>query len=91
MAAIRLVIVDPTGSKRTDVEVPDDVPMRRLMPALVTKMSLPTSDEDGNIIRYKLHRNKTGIGLCDNDTITGSGAEADELFTLVPKECRQGQ
>lgn len=90
MAAISLVIVDPTGSKKTDVEVPDDVPMRRLMPALVTKMSLPTSDEDGNIILYKLHRNKTGINLSDNDTIAGSGAEPNELFTLVPERVSSG-
>ena len=30
MASIKVIIYDPTGSKKTPVELPDDVPMRRL-------------------------------------------------------------
>ena len=43
MASVKVIIYDPTGSKKTPVELPGDVPMRRLIPALVSKMGLPTS------------------------------------------------
>lgn len=91
MAQIRLVILDPTGSKRTDVELPDDVAMRRLLPALVTKMGLPTSDADGNAILYKLYRHTTGTTLGDDDDIKGSGAKPGETFTLLAGMTAWGQ
>ena len=41
MASIKVIIYDPTGSKKTPVELPNDVPMRRLIPALVSKWDYP--------------------------------------------------
>ena len=41
MAQIRVAIIDPTKTKKTMVALPDDVPMNRLIPALVGKLNLP--------------------------------------------------
>ena len=90
MASVKIFLLDPASARETAVELPDDVPMRRLMPALVTKMQLPVKDSEGNIIIYRLHRNSSGLTLTDEDTIESSGAKPGERFTLVPERIPKG-
>jgi len=68
----------------TPVELPDDVPMRRLIPALVTKMSLPTL-QAGNAIVYKLDHKSSGRRLGDDDTLVSAGVRQDDILTLLPE------
>ena len=67
MASTKVIIYDPTGSKKTPVELPDDVPMRRLVPALVTKMGLPTT-QGANPITYRLDHRASGRRLGDEES-----------------------
>ena len=84
MANIKVYILDHTGAKRTPVELPDDVAMRRLIPALVTKMNLPTS-QGGNPIVYKLDHKKSGKRLGDDDTLQSAGVEPEDVLRLLPE------
>lgn len=84
MASVKVIIYDPTGSKKTPVELPADVPMRRLIPALVSKMSLPTS-QGGNPITYRLDHKDSGRRLGDDDSLKDAGVKDDDILSLFPE------
>ena len=83
MASTKVIIFDPTGSKKTPVELPADVPMRRLIPALVTKMGLPTS-QGGNPITYRLDHRDSGKRLSDDMSLNDAGVASDDILSLFP-------
>lgn len=83
MAQLKVIIQDHTGSKKTPVELPDDVPMRRLVPALVTKMSLPTT-QGGQPLTYAMDHKRTGKRLHDPDTLQAAGVQMDDVLQLMP-------
>lgn len=83
MPQLKVIIQDHTGAKKTQVELPDNVPMRRLLPALVTKMNLPTM-QGGNQIAYALDHKRTGQRLGNDDTLAGKGVQQDDILQLLP-------
>jgi hypothetical protein len=84
MAQLKVYIRDHTGTKVTPVELPDDIPMKRLLPALVTKMGLPTL-QGGTPIVYKLDHRPTGKRLRDDDTMASAGVQAEDELILLPE------
>lgn len=84
MASIKVIIYDPTGSKKTPVELPADVPMRRLIPALVTKMGLPTS-QGGNPITYRLDHRSSGKRISEDQSLSDAGVANDDILSLFPE------
>ena len=84
MAQLRVVIVDQTGAKKTPVELPDDVEMRRLIPALVAKMGLPTS-QAGQPLPYALDHRRSGKRLHDEDTLASAGVQPNDELLLLPQ------
>ena len=84
MASIKVIIYDPTGSKKTPVELPNDVPMRRLIPALVSKMGLPTQ-QGANPITYRLDHRESGKRLGENESLTEAGVKEEDILSLFPE------
>lgn len=84
MAQLRISILDHTGGKKTVVEVPDDVTLDQLIPALVTSMGLPTQ-QGGNPVSYRLDNPEGGERLDDQDTLADAGIEADTVLSLFPE------
>jgi len=84
MASIKVIIYDPTGSKKTPVELPNDVPMNRLIPALVTKMGLPTN-QGANPITYRLDHRASGKRLADSDSLADADVTEDDILSLFPE------
>ena len=84
MASIKVVIYDPTGSKKTPVELPVDVSMQRLIPALVTKMGLPTT-QGANPITYRLDHRASGKRLSEDDSLKDAGVQEDDILSLFPE------
>jgi hypothetical protein len=84
MASVRIVIQDHNQSKKTMVELPADVTMQRLLPALAARMQLPLQHA-GNPIVYHLDHRRTGKRLDDDDTLQAVGVEADDVFVLLPE------
>ena len=85
MASIKVIIYDPTGSKKTPVELPEDVPMRRLIPALVSKMGLPTT-QGANPIAYRLDHRSSGKRLSDNGSLADAGVTEDDITAKVKNQ-----
>ncbi|MEM9775547.1 MAG: EsaB/YukD family protein [Chloroflexota bacterium] len=84
MASIKVIMYDTTGSKKTPVELPDDVEMRRLIPALVTKMGLPTS-QGANPITYRIDHRASGKRLSEDETLADAGVVTDDILSLFPE------
>ena len=84
MASTKVIIYDPTGSKKTPVELPGNVPMKRLIPALVSKMGLPTS-QGGNPITYRLDHRDSGKRLGDEMSLDDAGVQQDDILSLFPE------
>ena len=84
MASLRISIQDHTRSKKTLVELPDDVPMQRLLPALASRMQLPLF-QGGNPIIYRLDLHRSGRRLDDEETLRGAEVQPDDMLTLLPE------
>jgi hypothetical protein len=84
MASTKVIIYDPTGSKKTPVELPNDVPMRRLIPALVSKMGLPTS-QGANPITYRLDDRQSGKRIGEDESLRDAGVSEDAILSLFPE------
>ena len=84
MSQVKVIIYDPTGSKKTPVELPSDVPMRRLIPALVTKMGLPTS-QGANPITYRLDHRSSGKRIGEDESLGDAGVSEDDILSLFPE------
>jgi len=78
MADIPVTLVLPAGGTRT-AEVPDDVPVRELLPELVSLLELPTTGPDGRPMSYRMDSKALGRELQEEETL----AEAE-----VPEEDR---
>lgn len=80
MSMVNVKVSDISGSRVSEVEAPDDVPVNRILVVLVERMNLPLNSPDGQLMSYKLHHRRTGQQLLDNQTLAQAGvADADEL------------
>ena len=84
MSTIRIAILDHTGGKKTLAEVPDDVPMNQLIPALVTSMNLPVH-QGGNPISYRLDNPEREERLADDETLAEAGIQSGAVLSLFPE------
>ena len=80
MSNVRVRVLDVSGSRISEVEAPDDVPLNRILVLLVERMNLPLNSPDGQIMSYKLHHRRTGQQLLDSQTLKEAAVlEGDEL------------
>ncbi len=80
----RVVIVDPSGSKKTTVEVPDNVEASRLTGALVKRMGLPEIGQNGRPVSYRLTCTREGEEneINPDQTFEDAGIENDDVLRL---------
>jgi ubiquitin-protein ligase len=83
MAQMKVIITDVASSKKTPVELPDNIQLKRLLPALLTKMNMPTS-QGGQPLLYALDNRRTGTRIRDEDTLQSAGVQTDDILTLLP-------
>jgi hypothetical protein len=79
MSSIRVIIRDQTGARRQPAELPADVPMSRLVPALVSKMGLPIN------VTYTLDYPAGGHRLTDDETLANAKVMQDEELVILPE------
>ena len=84
MARVRIALMDHLRGTKTQVDVPDNIPMNRLIPALVTQMGLP-ADQNGQPVTYRLDNRATGERIGDNQTLAEAGIQDDGVLALFPE------
>ena len=85
MATITVNIIDATGNKRQEVELPDNAPVNRVIAVLLDKMNLPKNGPDGQPLAYKFHHKRTGKQLQDTQTLASIGAQDGDIIRLQPE------
>jgi uncharacterized ubiquitin-like protein YukD len=70
----------PSGGSRT-AEVPNDVPVKELLPELTTSLALPVIGPDGRPMSYRLDSKALGRELSEDETLSQAGVpEGDRLM-----------
>ena len=75
---VKVTVTDQAGGKTVTAELPTDAQMSRLIPALVTKMSLPTN------VQYGVQHKQSGKQLQPSDTLAGAGVKENDTLRLLP-------
>src|SRR5579863_7058535 len=73
MGLIKVEVWDATGTKRQEVQMPDDAPVNRLLVVLLEKLNFPMYAPDGQPLSYKLHHRSSGKQLLDEQTLGDVG------------------
>ena len=75
---IKVTVTDQAGGKTVTAELPSDATMNRLLPALVTKMQLPSN------VQYGIQHKQSGKQLQPGDTLAGVGSKEGDTLRLLP-------
>lgn len=83
MAYISVVVKDSVGNRQDEVEVPDDVPIKRLLVVLVDRLRYPRySGDGGQLLSYKLHHVATARQLVDDQSLQQAGVRDGDILRL---------
>ncbi|HXE52351.1 MAG TPA: EsaB/YukD family protein [Tepidisphaeraceae bacterium] len=85
MGLVTVQVWDATGSKRQEVQMPDDAPVNRLMVVLLEKMSFPLYAPDGQPLSYKFHHRASGKQLLDEQCLRDVGVKEGDILRLQPE------
>ncbi len=77
-----VTLVLPSGGSRV-ADVPEDVPVKELLPELATSLSLPTTGPDGRPINYRIDSKALGRELQEDETLAGAGVPADDRLMIT--------
>lgn len=82
MPDMNVTIVLPSGGAR-NADVPDDVPVRDLMPELTSLLELPTVGPDGRPMGYRLDSKALGRELKEEETLASAGIPQNDRLMLT--------
>ncbi len=82
MTDLNVTLVLPAGGAR-NAEVPDDVPVRELLPELVSVLDLPTVGPDGRPMGYRLDSKALGRELTETETLSEAGVPASDRLIVT--------
>ena len=85
MADITVEVWDAPGNKKQLVDMPNAVPINRLLAVLVARMSLPRNSPDGQMMSYKFHHKASGMQLLDTQTLTEAGVKNRDILRIQPE------
>jgi hypothetical protein len=82
MPDIPVTVVLPSGGSRT-AEVPDDVPVKELLPELTTSLELPVTGPDGRPMSYRLDSKALGRELKEDETLSQAGVPKEDRLMMT--------
>ncbi len=82
MADQSVTVVLPSGGTRT-AEVPNDVPVKELIPELTTSLQLPTTGPDGRPMSYRIDSKALGRELQEEETLTSAQVPVGDRLILT--------
>lgn len=75
---VKVTVTDQAGGKTVTAELPTNAEMSRLLPALVTKMQLPSN------VQYGIQHKQSGKQLQSEDTLSSAGVNEGDTLRLLP-------
>ncbi len=83
--ATRVTFLDQTGAKSVDAVIADSVPVKRILPNVITKMNLPVMGPDGQPMSYSLDHKEGGKRLREDDTLPAAGVVDGHHLIVYPE------
>jgi WXG100 protein secretion system (Wss), protein YukD len=83
MATFRTKILHSAGCSY-DAELPDDIPVKELIPELIMTLGLPSvASQDGQSLEYRLDSKALGRRLLDEETVASADVPIDDTLILT--------
>jgi len=82
MPDLPVTVVLPSGGSRT-AELPDDVPVKELLPELTTSLELPVTGPDGRPMSYRLDSKALGRELKEEETLSAAGVPKEDRLMMT--------
>lgn len=81
----RVIILDQTGSKSVEAVIADTVTVGKILPNIITKLSLPMLGPDGQPMTYSLDHKEGGKRLREGDTLVAAGVRSGDHLIVYPE------
>ncbi len=82
MSDVPVKLVLPSGGTR-NAEVPDDVPVKELIPELTTSLELPVTGPDGRNMSYRIDSKALGRELKEEETLSQAGIPQNDRLMMT--------
>lgn len=82
---IQVTFLDQTGAKTVKAKISPTVTAARIIPTIITKMSLPTTAPDGTPMSYSLDHKEGGKRLQENQTLPAAGVKEGDHLIVYPE------
>jgi hypothetical protein len=81
----RVTFLDQTGAKSVQAVIADNVTVKRILPSIITKMSLPVVGPDGQPMSYSLDHKEGGQRLNEDQTMPGASVKDGDHLIVYPE------
>ena len=82
---IQVTFLDQTGAKSVKAVIAYSVPVSRILPNIITKMSLPVTSPDGQPMSYALDHKEGGRRLTEHMTLPEAGIRDGDHLIVYPE------
>src|SRR5271154_1151432 len=82
---IQVTFLDQTGAKSVKAVVAFSVPVSRIIPNIITKMSLPATSPDGQPMSYSLDHKEGGRRLLESWTLVEANVRDGDHLIVYPE------
>lgn len=83
--AIPVTFVDQTGAKRLQARVSPDMPVKKILPSVISAMRLPAIAPDGTPMSYALDHKEGGIRLIEDESLAHAGVRPGDHLIVYPE------
>lgn len=84
-SGVQVTFLDQTGAKSVKAVIAFTVPVSRILPNIITKMSLPVTSPDGQPMSYSLDHKEGGRRLLEHQTLIESGVQNGDHLIVYPE------
>jgi hypothetical protein len=81
----RVTFLDQTGAKSVDAVIAETVPVKRILPNIITKMNLPVMGPDGQPMSYSLDHKEGGKRLREEQTLPNADVRDGDHLIVYPE------
>lgn len=81
----QVTFLDQTGSKSVEAVVSHTIQVRRILPSIITKMSLPVIGPDGQPMSYSLDHKEGGRRLYEDETLVAANVSDGDHLIIYPE------
>ena len=85
MSVVTVQVWDATGTKRQEVQMPTDAPVKRILAVLLEKMNFPQYAPDGQPLSYKFHHKNSGRQIQDSQSLSDAQVQDGDILRLQPE------